>query len=442
MSAEKKIKFKSIAIKLCALGLTIVVAGLAYLCLTPKKFQAVAKVEILKSAWNSAGNAKSSFGPEKLPGECQAIRSDVILDRVITNLNLSVLWAQRSGQGVPLKTESAREQLRELLDVHPALNSSVIEIAAAGSDPLELARIANETARLYCAFRQTGREGASQQGINSLRAAWEAQNKKVQQAQSALDQLSHDYNLDRATNAVQVYDAEALQSLRTRRSALQNEYDEKANRLARLKSLDREQLLTFFSTNSAETNAVLTNALQQLARAKNDLAAAKTAHGPDASETRGAKLVVEQLNRRVNGMVTAAMSMRELDLTSLKATLDQLNYMAEKAAHSAEDEGRMKDQVKTQDANYARTKENRDRLVRERDALEREINGSGTMTAAMPDVITARVVDLADPPVKPVSPDKKIVLAAFSAGGVLAGAGLLLLIVLNLKPGGAKKNAA
>src|ERR1700733_15266823 len=99
MSADKKTKFKSYAIKLCAVGLTIVVAALAYFYLMPKTYRAMAKVEILKSAWNSAGNTKGSFGLEKLPEECQIVRSDGILDRAITNLDLNALWGKRLGQG-------------------------------------------------------------------------------------------------------------------------------------------------------------------------------------------------------------------------------------------------------------------------------------------------------------------------------------------------------
>ena len=67
MSTEKKKQYKSIAVKLCAGGLTLAVAGLVYFYSAPKIYRATAKAKIVKSGWNNANETKFSFGPERLP---------------------------------------------------------------------------------------------------------------------------------------------------------------------------------------------------------------------------------------------------------------------------------------------------------------------------------------------------------------------------------------
>lgn len=436
MSADKKNRFRSFAVKLCAAGLTIVVAGLGYLYAMPKIYRATAKVTILKSGWNNTNDANSMSGPERLPAECQIIRSNAILDQTIQNLNLNQLWGKQYNQGNALKTDESRERLKGLLNVHPAPIGSVIEVEASGADPVQLAQIVNEITRLYADFRQTGRVQASHQGISVLRKKWEAQSQKVQSAQSALNRLADQFNRERATNSVQIYDAGALESLQTERAAVEDDYLAKSNQLAKLKGLSRDELKDVLS--KTDTNSVLAGPLQQLAKAKADLKDAQTTHGPDAPETKSAGLVVSQLDHRIDALTDSVMSMRELELSSLKTALDRMKNMSEKAAHATNDTARFAEQ----DTAYAKAKQDLQKSIKERDELEREIIGNGSMSAVMPDVITAQIMELADAPTKPVSPDARVARTLFIAGGVVAGTGLFLLVLLQMKPRGAEKKTA
>ena len=112
MSADKKNKFKSIALQLCAIGVTVVAVGLGYLYATPKSYRAIVKVEISKKAWNGPSKENYSFRLDKLLGECQMARSDAILGQVITNLSLQSVWGNRLGQGSPLMIDQACESLQ------------------------------------------------------------------------------------------------------------------------------------------------------------------------------------------------------------------------------------------------------------------------------------------------------------------------------------------
>lgn len=435
MSAEKKNKFKSIAIKLCAAGLTIVVAGLAYLFAVPKTYRAVAKVEILKSGAGASGNS-DSFSLYKLPGECETARSDAILDEVITNLDLKSVWAKQTGQPPVLTADKARDQLRLMLNIQPAESSAVIEVAASGREPFEVARVANEVAKVYTGFRQASRQDASRQRIASLKAKWEAQNQKVAQAQEAMYDLTNGINEDRAANPMRVFDPEAFQSLRSRQAGIEADYKKQSEELDKLKSLKPDELRRVLATNSPDTNVLLAAALRQLAQAKTNLSNAQTANGPDAPETKSAQRVVDKLDTQVDIIVKSVISLRQVEVASLKAELSQIEEVSKNAELSTNSTEQIKarEHFRAQDEAYAKAKAILDKLIEERDQIYEEIMQSDLRSAVMPNAITARIVDLADPPIKPVSPDTRIGVAILIAGGILAGAGLLLLVLLQIKP--------
>jgi uncharacterized protein involved in exopolysaccharide biosynthesis len=430
MSADKKNKLKSIALQLCALGVTVVAVGLGYFYATPKSYRAVVKVEVSKKGYYS-------FGQDQLPRECETARSDAILGRVITNLSLPAIWGNKLGQGSPLTIDQTRERLKEILRVFPATNSLMIIIAATGSDPIEPAKIVNEIARLYTGLRQTERERASIEGFDSLRAQSEKKSKEVQEAEATVRKMWIEYNHERTNHPV--YDRDALEGLQSQSAALEDDYQTKSNQLARLQALDRADLRKFFSTNEADFNPLLASTLERLAKAKANLDEARAAHGDNAPETKSARVVVAELNRQIDRQTDSMLSMRQLDLVSLKAAAEQIKQISVNAAHATNDPAR----ISAQDEAYAKAKTNLDILTRERDDLNRKIaEKQGFVAAALPDAITAKIVELAEPPAEPFSPDKKIATGAFIAGGAIAGLGLLLLALLNTKPRGAEKKTA
>ena len=121
-----------------------------------------------------------------------------------------------------------------------------------------------------------------------------------------------------------------------------------------------------------------------------------------------------------------------------KAAADQIKQIAENAAHATNDQ----ESIRAQDAAYTKAQTSLAALTKERDELRQQLINKDFAAATLPDAITARIVELADPPVQPSSPDKKIATAAFVSGGIVAGLGLALLALLNTKPRGAEKKAA
>ena len=300
-------------------------------------------------------------------------------------------------------------------------------------------KIVNEVTRLYADYRQSGREQASQAGVGTLRARWEAKSQKLRDAQSELSKLTDQFNQERATNTVAIYDPGAMEALGSRRLQLEEEYKAKSNELASLKALNGLELRKAVSAADTNTNSVLAGALRQLAKANDDLREARSSRGPDAPETRSAGLVVEQLNHQVDGLVNSSLIMRSVDLSSLKVTLRQVDGMAAEMNRSVNRSTNELARFREQDAAYAKARDNLRTQVEERDMLQAEMINSGSMSAVMPDAIAARIVELADPPIKPVSPDDRVLKGALAGGGILAGAGLALLVLLGMKPRGVEE---
>lgn len=91
--------------------------------------------------------------------QIEVIRSEVVLDKVIQDLNLNSEWAGRYGLGERLRTSETLDALRRSLDVRPVDDTGVVEIRMYSPNPREAATIANAIAESYAGH---GRGGASQ----------------------------------------------------------------------------------------------------------------------------------------------------------------------------------------------------------------------------------------------------------------------------------------
>jgi hypothetical protein len=435
MSAEKKKQYKSTAVKLCAGGLTLAVAGLVYFYSAPKFYRATAKIKFVKSGWVTTNAAVASFGPDQLPEECRIMYSDKFMDQAVTNLDLNAYWSKQFNRGVPLKTEESRQRLKTMLDIHPAQGAIVIEIQATGDDPPELAKIVNGITRQYQELRHAGRQQASHEGLGMLRAKWQEKAVKVQEAEDELRRMKAEFDQERS-NHVGV-DPKDLQELQAQRVSLEDEYVKKTNDYARLSEMGKGELKDVLSSMEKGTNTPLTTAMSAVIRAKDALLETQRLHGADSPEAKDIAEAVQKRTARVDELADLIMSEKKIELTPMKANMDLMDAMIENAKHASGDMKHFADQ----EAAYARKKKEYDALVEERDTLEYQIRRGGIADAILPDYVEAQVVELADPPTKPVSPDGRILIGALAGGGILAGGGLALLVLLAIEPRGVEEKS-
>ncbi|MDB6124074.1 MAG: hypothetical protein JWQ71_3067 [Pedosphaera sp.] len=119
----------------------------------PELYLARAKVKVDMRYSDYPGMETNASSPAYDPyfiihTEFKIIQSEIILDKVITNLNLTELWTNKSIKG-PSNTAAIREILRHSLELRPIRGTSLIAIKVTWSDPKQAADIANAIAGAY-----------------------------------------------------------------------------------------------------------------------------------------------------------------------------------------------------------------------------------------------------------------------------------------------------
>jgi polysaccharide biosynthesis transport protein len=424
MTAPAKNKIKSTAITLVLAGAGIAALALIYLFLTPKFYRATAMIKLEKRDWSqghSASDVQNPYDPHLAPAECQVLRSNSFMQRVVDNLDLSHAWGKRYNQGNPLTGEQALERLRSKTDIHPVPSSTLFEIVVTSEDRDETAKIANEFANLYMDYSQSQRKNAIQGKIDALQHQWADESKKVQEAQFKVNQMALEINRGRIaqpTNQTAFYDLDNYRELQEKRIELETQTVQLRDELKELESLQPSDLRQALSSLDPETNSTLNASLIQFRKVKNDLAAAEIDHGPDSTEYKHAQQLVNELDHRIDREVRSIMTLKEANLAANKAALD------------AFDERFKQVKIASQMTNTAFAEANRElqKAQEDREALRDKMSQIKT-DEVVPVTIAAEVVDHAEVPSKPSIPDRLTVLCGIGGGGLLAFAGLALLLV-------------
>jgi len=131
--------------------LVVVTATTLVTFVLPETFVSKARIALRPNATNSAGTAglqgtSGMFDSRFLHTECEVIQSEVILGKVIEDLDLNREWGKKYANGDRLKTSETMTLLRGRMDLHPVPNTSVIDIRIYSERPEEAAKVANALA--------------------------------------------------------------------------------------------------------------------------------------------------------------------------------------------------------------------------------------------------------------------------------------------------------
>ncbi|HWF19748.1 MAG TPA: Wzz/FepE/Etk N-terminal domain-containing protein [Verrucomicrobiae bacterium] len=440
MSAPAQNKIKSAATMLALAGVLVAILGMAYLFLTPKSYRATARIKVEKSNWinhQAIRDAQNSSDSHLASAECQVLRSNAFLDRVVQNLDLSHEWGKRYRQGTPLSQDDAREMLRSKSDIHSMPDSSIIVISVTSEESEETAKIANELARLYTNYCQSQRQDTIHGKVDSLQHQWEVQNKKVQDTQLKLQQIKLEIKRDRvrATNGPIFYDSDNYGLLQNKRIELESQTVQLRDQLNELKMLQPAEQRQVLSSLDTETNSVLNTSLAQLRKAKTDLADAESDHGADSPEVKHAQKIVDEMEKSLTRTVSGIIMMKQADLAADEAAFKALDDELKNI--------KAPNQVDTnilQNPAFAQTYQELQQLEHDRDALQDQMNSTYTKEAFQPVVITAELTDSAETPSRPFMPDSRVALGGIGGGGALSLAGLGLLLLIQMRKSALRKS--
>ncbi len=422
MTIKARTRRESFARALSIGGALVTVAGLAYLFLTPKIFQASARIQV--SSFGHAQNNPADAARDAIlvrVAECEFMRSDAIFDPVIQSLRLNDLWGSRYNNGIAFNNAQSRVHLQTMADIHPAPGSSVIQIQISSRDREEPARIANEITRAYSDSRQARRQNESHEKMNLLKQQWEAQNAKVVEAQAALEKLSREIWDERATDSTIFYDPQSYELLQNKHAELETEYVNQKSTLDQYTAMDRKKLTQVLSTLDENTNSVLISSLIQLNRAEAGLIAAQNDRDSNSPQVVSANLAVGKLRKNVDDAVNGVMFGLNGNLVSLKASLDELSQRLDHATTNSS-------RITAQDSAYAGALQKLETLKNEQDVLQKKLEQSDRLSALATVDGSPDILDLAELPVEPVSPNRRVATNVIFTGCFAIMAGLLLLV--------------
>jgi uncharacterized protein involved in exopolysaccharide biosynthesis len=168
---------------LCALG--------AWTLMLPPQYAATARVQVDKDEPLPGSPPDYSYDPYFIQTEFEVMKSEVILDRVITDLKLNKSW----GKGAPLTTAETRKMLEKHLYLAPVRNTRFIEVTFYDGNAKEAADVANAIVRVYVDYRREMRLTQIRAGINALQQEYAARSGKIRDAQTKLELLRLQYNV-------------------------------------------------------------------------------------------------------------------------------------------------------------------------------------------------------------------------------------------------------
>jgi uncharacterized protein involved in exopolysaccharide biosynthesis len=132
----------------------VVVTATLITFILPESFEGTARIKVEPSATNSAAlpssqPAQGSYDPYLIPTETEVIQSELILGKVVEELELNTTWGQRYAGGAKLKTWESITRLKARLEARQIRNTSIIQIRVYSENPKDAAILANAITRIY-----------------------------------------------------------------------------------------------------------------------------------------------------------------------------------------------------------------------------------------------------------------------------------------------------
>jgi Mg-chelatase subunit ChlD/uncharacterized protein involved in exopolysaccharide biosynthesis len=166
------------------------------------KYESQARIKMERDqsdiAFSTAPRIGMQYDPYFIQNEFETMKSDRVLGRVVTDLNLQKEWAKG---GQTLSSNQAIALLKQKLDLKPVRDTSLVDIEAKSDKPEEAAKLANAVARSYQDYRLEVRRQLSLGGIKALEERLSEQEAKVHAAQKEVDQLRAKTGFDAAPTA-------------------------------------------------------------------------------------------------------------------------------------------------------------------------------------------------------------------------------------------------
>ena len=414
-----------------AVFLLVVITATLVTFILPESYSSTTRIKIERdqsdiSGFAERGGGIQGYDPYFIQTEFELIQSEVILGKVIEDLDLSTVWGKKYTNGERLKLSETITLLKTRIDLRPVRNTSLIEIRVYSEKADEASRIANSVAEAYKAHRLAQRTLLSRGGIKALEERFLEQQEKVKKAQQRVDKLREDLNMSDAAASSEgpsaLMTTETLRRLEGLRIESKTEYVRQMTMVEHLKVMGKELgpegLAQAIPT--AVTDSLLNSLLEQLSVAEQRLVITEKEYGSLNAEVIKCKALAEDLHTKIKSRVNGIMLGLETRVISLSNSLD--NLVNEIALATTNDVNRA-----NQTRPYFEAKRNLDELQRFRQILDVKI-AAEKIDVDLPKTMMVEIVDKAVASARPVRPNKPLNIALGIIIGLVVGVGLAFFI--------------
>ena len=402
-----------------------ILAGIWFFIVTPRTYEATTLIlvqpqEIPK---NYVEATVSSGVEEQVRTLSQEVLSRSNLDAIIKEMNL---YTRERGKGTPMDilVASLRKKITIITNVGQPGQVSSFSIAFRGGNPKEVADVTNRLASYFIDSNLKLRERQAtettaflQKQLEELKTLLTQQEAKVQEYRNRyLGELP-----DQLTSNVST-----ISSLQMRLESLQSSLTEAMNRRLTIQS----QL----SKAEAGTPGTSSQRGQRLADLKNQLDEMKTKYTPDYPEIKRLENQIAELEKHPEKSASGHMDPQVADMRSqlnnangevnmIRNDLDRIKTQVEHYQGRVEDTPKREQELAGLTRDYNITQQNYQRLLdkyyeaKRAEDMEKRQQGE-----------QFRVVDYAETPQTPVSPNPMRIALIFLALGLGTGAGIIVLL--------------
>ena len=129
-----------------AVFLLVVITATLVTFILPENYSSTARIKVERdqsdiSGLTQAGPVMGMYDPYFIQTEFEVIQSEVVLGKVIEEMNLNEEWGKKLG-GEKLKTSETMMLLKRVMDLRPVRNTTLIEVRVFSEKPEEAAKLA------------------------------------------------------------------------------------------------------------------------------------------------------------------------------------------------------------------------------------------------------------------------------------------------------------
>jgi capsular exopolysaccharide synthesis family protein len=402
---------------------TVIVTVVTFL--TRPAYSSTAQIEIQPDITSDIPIISTPYDPYFMETELNTIKGDVVLSRVVEDLNLNVEWGKKfTPDGQPLKTTDTMEYLRRTINLDSDRNTKLIDISVANEDKEMAARIANTIAEDYKEYRLEVHSNEMAGGIDKLHQKYLEEEAKIQLDESNVEQLRNEFHIHdtgMSTTPTPTISSEEVQQLNEKlieQKALSINLETEFNEFKAIQNSNSSELADVLLTVKPDTT--LSDLLGKLHENQQRFVTASNYLGAENPDLRSTSSMIDTLNQEINDRVEGIMFSLEGEVKAAKAQVNALSDQLNEFETEDQD-----DLVRGRPYWFAKAS-----LQDERDLhkLLSEKIEADEADAAMPKTALVTVINPATPGAAPVSPKKVLNISLGAFFGLLVGVALAFFI--------------